>query len=283
MLQNRNVVFSFRRGQGRTRTLAKDLLIGLNGIDCNISDVINFSYGRYTRLADAFNSNFYCSWTSRHNICCFALHLFASIRRFLTSTVAATLLSAFVLSNIDYCNSLLFRSTHDVTSHLYRTQNYAARVILRIPKSSSITIHLKSLDWLPDKVRSTYKMACLWYHCHSSTAPSYVADMLQDKPSHTRSSTYTMPLDLHTVRQHLVIARFFASSSVWNFIPNDFRCSPSLSSSKSHLKTYLFCSVYKDWTLSLITVHMCMAWPCQNFVEGLSYKCINVYKKSQAN
>ena len=77
--------------------------------------------------------------------CYFELRRLASIRRFLTSTATATLVSAFVLSRIDYCNSLLFGSTHDVTSHLQRMQNYAARVILRFPKSSSITIHIKSL------------------------------------------------------------------------------------------------------------------------------------------
>ena len=101
----------------------------------------------------------------------FELRSLASIRRFLTSTATATLVSTFVLSRIDYCNSLLFGSTHDVTSHLQRIQNYAARVILCLPKSSSITIYLKSLHWLPVKVRSTYKIVCLFYHCHSSTAP----------------------------------------------------------------------------------------------------------------
>ena len=73
----------------------------------------------------------------------FELRRLASIRRFLASTATATLVSAFVLSRIDYCNSLLFGSTHDVTSDLQRIQNYAARVVLRIPRSSSITIHLK--------------------------------------------------------------------------------------------------------------------------------------------
>ena len=92
--------------------------------------------------------------------CYFELRRFASICRFLTSTVTSRLVSAFVLSRIDYCNSLLFRSTHDVTSHLQRIQNYAARVIWHIPKSSSITTHLKSLHWLPVKARSTYKIAC---------------------------------------------------------------------------------------------------------------------------
>ena len=71
--------------------------------------------------------------------CYLELCRLASIRRFLTSTATATLVSAFVLSIIDYCNSLLFGSTHDVTSHLQRIQNYAARVILHLPKSSSIT------------------------------------------------------------------------------------------------------------------------------------------------
>ena len=129
--------------------------------------------------------------------CYFELCRLASIRKFLTSTATATLISDFVLSRIDNCSSMLFGSTHDVTSHLQRMLNYAARVILRLPRSSNITTHLRSLHWLPVKVRSTCKIACLCYHCHSSTAPSYVADMLRRKPSHTRktrSSSYTMPL-----------------------------------------------------------------------------------------
>ena len=176
----------------------------------------------------------------------------AYIRRFLTSTATATLVSAFVLSRIDYCNSLLFGSTLDVTSHLQRIQNYAARVILRLPMSSRITIHLKSLHWLPVKVKSTYKIACLCYHCHSSTAPSYVTDMLHKKPLHTRntrSSSYTMPLLNRPAHSKATLGDrsfSFASSSVWNSIPNDVKCAPSLSSFKSRLKTYLFRSVYKD-------------------------------------
>ena len=74
--------------------------------------------------------------------CNFELRRLASIRRFLTTIVTATLVSAFVLSRIDYCNSLLLGATHDVRSHLQRIQNYATRVILRLPMSSNITTHL---------------------------------------------------------------------------------------------------------------------------------------------
>ena len=154
--------------------------------------------------------------------CYFELHRLAYICRFLTSTATATLVSAFVLSRFDYCNSLLFGSTHDVTYHLQRIQNYAARVILRLPMSSSITIHLKSLHWLPVKVRSTYKIACLCYHCHSCAAPSYVTDMLQKNPSHThntRSSSYTMPLLNRPAHNKATLGgSYFSSSSVWNFL-----------------------------------------------------------------
>ena len=182
--------------------------------------------------------------------CYFELRRLASIRRFLTSTATATLVSAFVLSRIDYCISLLFGSTH-VTSHLQRIQNYAARVILCLPMSSSITIHLKSLHWLPVKVSGTYKIACLCYHCHSSTAPSYVTDMLHKKPLHTcntRSSSYTMPLLNRPPHSKATLGDHsfsFASSSVWNSIPNDVRCAPSLSSFKSRLKTLVLFSLQR--------------------------------------
>ena len=154
----------------------------------------------------------------------FELRCLASICRFLTSTATSTLASAFVLSRVDYCNSLLFGLTHDVISHLQRIQNNAARVILRLPESSSITTHLKSLHWLPVKVRSTYKIACLCYHCHSSTAPSYVTDMLHKKPSHTRntcSSSYTMPLLNRPAYSKATLGdhSFSFASSVWNSIP----------------------------------------------------------------
>ena len=176
--------------------------------------------------------------------CHFELRRLASIRRFLTSTATATLVSAFALSRIDYCNSLLLGSTHDATSNLQRTQTYSARVILRLPKSSSMTIHLRSLNWLPVKVRSTYKIACLCYHCHSSTAPSCVTDMLHKKPlqsRNTRSSSYTMHLLNRPAHSKATLGDrsfSFASSSVWNSIPNDVRCAPSVSSSQSRLKTY---------------------------------------------
>ena len=163
----------------------------------------------------------------------FELRRLASICRSLTRTATATLVSAFVLPIIGYCNSPLFGSTHDVTSHLQRMHMYAARVILRLPMSPNIATHLTSLQWLPVKVRSTYKISCLCYHCYSSTAPSYVTDMLHEKPSHTqntRSNSCTMPLLNRPAFSKATLGdcSFSFASSVWNSIPNDVRCTPLL-------------------------------------------------------
>ena len=62
--------------------------------------------------------------------CYFELRHLASIRRCLTNTATATLVSAFALSRIDYCNSLLLGSTHDVTSHLQRDTELCSSSIL---------------------------------------------------------------------------------------------------------------------------------------------------------
>ena len=90
--------------------------------------------------------------------------------------------------------------------------------------SSSITTHLTSLHSLPVKVRGTYKIACLCYHSHSSTAPSYMADILHKKPSHTPntlSSSYSMPLLNGSTHSKVTLGDrsfSFASSSVRNII-----------------------------------------------------------------
>ena len=139
----------------------------------------------------------------------FELRRLASIRRFMTSTATATLISAIDLSKIDYCTSLLFGSTHDVTSRLQRMQNYAARVTLRLPMSSSLTTHLKSLASCQSKKHfqnSLFVLPLPLHHHVSSTCcieshctPATLA------PAHTPC---LFPIDLHIVGQHLVIVHF---------------------------------------------------------------------------
>ena len=128
--------------------------------------------------------------------CYFELRRLAFIRRFLTSTATAILVSSFVLSRSHYCNSLLFVFTHDVTSHMQQIKNYAARVMMRIPKSDNIATHIRSLI-LTFCQSKKHNIVCSYYHWYSSTAALYDTDMLQRLPSHscdTRSNSHTTPL-----------------------------------------------------------------------------------------
>ena len=82
--------------------------------------------------------------------CCFDLRRLSSIRRFPTNTVTDTLVSAFVLPIIDYCNSLLFGSIHDVTSHLNGTINTELCTSSNLARSKISWKHLQnSLFVLP--------------------------------------------------------------------------------------------------------------------------------------
>ena len=92
-----------------------------------------------------------------------------------------------------------------MTFHLQQMQNYAVCVILHIPRSSNMTTHLKSLHWLLVKVASIYKIACLFYHCHYSTARSQICCR---KSHHTLATPAPAQVPclssiyLHTVRLH---------------------------------------------------------------------------------
>ena len=71
----------------------------------------------------------------------FELRRIDSICSLLTTKATATLVSAFILSRLDYCNSLLSGCPRSLILHLQKVQNNAARLILRISKREHISPH----------------------------------------------------------------------------------------------------------------------------------------------
>ena len=77
------------------------------------------------------------------NICRSAyieLRRIASIRQYLTVDATKVLVCAFVLSKLDYCNSLLSGRPKNLIEKLQRVQNSAARLIFRIKGRVRTTI-----------------------------------------------------------------------------------------------------------------------------------------------
>ena len=95
-------------------------------------------------------------------------------RRSLTTDAAKILIQAYVMSKIDYCNSLLYGIPDKLLNRIQRIQNYAARVILRLHKFSHITPALATLHWLPVKRRIDFKIALLVYKALNGQAPAYI-------------------------------------------------------------------------------------------------------------
>ena len=87
-------------------------------------------------------------------------------------------LSAFILSRLDYCNSLLSGCHRSLILRLQKVQNNAARLILGISKREHISPHLASLHWLPIDSRIKCKLACICYNCMSTNSPPYLSDLL---------------------------------------------------------------------------------------------------------
>ena len=133
------------------------------------------------------------------NICrsaCAELQHISSICHLLTVNATRTLLSAFVLSKFDYCNSLLCGSPQFILDKLQRVQNSAARLVMKSRKCDHVQPLLRSLHWLPVHSRIDYKISTLCFNTFTNSSPAYIAPLLSVyTPSrHVRSSSDTRTL-----------------------------------------------------------------------------------------
>ena len=174
----------------------------------------------------------------------FHLRRISKIRNFLTINAANKLVVSFILSRLDYCNSVLAGLSDKKMSKLQRIQNCAARMVLKKSRKDNATALLRSLHWLPVKARIEYKICSICYQIlHSKTSPSYLKNSIK---------IYKPPRLLRT--QHLnllVVPRYKLNNygkrsfsilgpKLWNSLPFSARVSPNICNFKTALKTHLF-------------------------------------------
>ena len=82
-----------------------------------------------------------------------ALVLFVSI----SPWTRLKLISAFILSKLDYCNSLLAGSPQYLLDKLRKVQNSSARLVLKGRKRDHVQPLPRKLHWLPIRSRIEYK------------------------------------------------------------------------------------------------------------------------------
>ena len=111
-------------------------------------------------------------------------------------------------------------------TRLQQIQNSLARAVVKAPKSSHITLNLRSLHWLKITDRIKYKLLSLTYRVLTTTQPSYLHNHITVQlPRSTRSSSLVTLARLSTSSSLRITDRSFqhASPRLWNQLPASLR------------------------------------------------------------
>jgi len=184
--------------------------------------------------------------------CFFWIRRLRSVRRTLTSDTIIALVSALIISRLDYCNNILV-GVYDI--HLRQLQgvlNAAARLIARRRKFDSISSTIPDvLHWLPVRQHVDFKLSVLTVNCLRNLAPSCLMNMCQPVTGnlHRRRLRSAVHGDLIVPPMKTVGygPRSFAVAgpSTWNALPAPLRNDElSTMSIRRQLKTELYIRAY---------------------------------------
>ena len=160
-----------------------------------------------------------------------------------------TLVNAFVISRVDYCNGVLALCPKTVLDKLQSVLNAAARTVLQLDRSVHVLRRLvrDTLHWLRVPERVAYKLCTLTWKALHGLGPSYLADVCKSVQSceirsHLRSaSEWKLLVPRHKLSTYGPRAFAHAGPATWNSLPARLR-NPESSDPDfcSGLKTYLF-------------------------------------------
>ena len=150
------------------------------------------------------------------------------------------LITSFIFSRLDYCNTLLVNLLFSTIAPLQRVQNAAAHLLLGL--RDHVRPALKELYWLPVMFRIKFKVALMMFTVHTCR---YLTDSVQacnSDPGRTllrsaSSTNYSLP---RTRTKFGDRAFSVAGPVVWNSLPAAVREADSLYWFKRKLKTHLF-------------------------------------------
>ena len=166
--------------------------------------------------------------------CFYQLRQLRAVRGALTLDESKAVVHAFVLSHVDYCNSVfsLFRVKH--LRPFQSVLNSAARVISRRRKYDHISAVVRDqLHWLPIAERIEYKLCILVYKCLHRLAPQYLVEMckvVSELPGrrNLRSASRGSLIELRTKTSTYGPRSFVVCGHrTWNRLPRSFAvCGP---------------------------------------------------------
>ena len=160
---------------------------------------------------------------------------------------AKTLVNSFVISRIDYCNSLLAGAPQYLLSRLQKVMNESARMLYQCNRGDHINRIMKErLHWLRIPQRIQFKICLLLvYKSLHGKVPAYLSNLVNqvDIIDARRRLRSAIDGDLIVPRTCPIFGKHafaMAGPIAWNSLPISVRSATNITSFKKKLKSHLF-------------------------------------------
>ena len=113
------------------------------------------------------------------NMAGYHLHNLSFLKKYVDQSVILKLVHNFVISRLDYCNSLYYGLPSNLLLRLQRVQFRAVRLIKGLSLRDRITPALIELHWLPIRARIIFKICTLAFQAMKFEKPQYIRNLLR--------------------------------------------------------------------------------------------------------
>ena len=181
--------------------------------------------------------------------CYFHLRRLRQLRHIVSKATMKRHVSAFVLSRLDYCNSVLAGLPDATLALMQRVMNAAVRLVACLHMRDHVTSAMRSLHWLPIKFRVRYKIMYLdacgcqqpQPRVHQQTTRSGSTLPERERLRSSTSGAFVVPV---TKTQFGRRAFSVAGPAAWNELPTKTRYTTDIDHFKRALKAPLFSAAY---------------------------------------
>ena len=186
-------------------------------------------------------------------ICNFKLRNLNHIKDSLPFKTRITMVTNLIISNLDYCNSILICASGKAIKPLQLVLNRSIRFIFNLTLRTHITPYLRQLHILPIIYRIRYKACLISFKVFNELAPKYLTGKFTKYHSTSTMSLrmvagsrdeFMFDNKIPNGKEHFM----YKIKKEWNNLPLEIRRCQTISIFKTKLKTHFFKIAFDDIT-----------------------------------